>query len=236
MADLLTICQDALAECGFEILTSISGNSDTEARTLLALANRSGNEINKAHEWQQTLTSESSITLVLGVQTYDLPDDMLFYSPETAWNRDTRRPLLLSLTPSEWEYYKGWVFIQGLNLRARIIDKKLEIEQDIATSEVGQQIFFEYRSKNWLTDSVGNGKPKFTADDDIAKFDEFLMSACLRYHIKKQRGLDWQPDYQQFLLELRIHMGNDNGARIARLGGKRQPFIGVNVPDGNYGI
>lgn len=232
---LLEICQDAMAECGFDEPDSITTDPGTEENTLLKLANRAGTSILKAHEWQQTQV-EGNITLALGVQEYDIPAAMLFYSPETMWNRDTRRPVLLALTPSEWQYYKGWVFIQGLNLRGRIQDSKIVFEQAIDTVNDGNEIFFEFRASEWATSASPGFTPKerFTLDDDISKFNRDLMTASLVYRIKKQRGLEYGDDQAEYLLQLRIHMGNDNAARTVRLGGPRMPFIGVNVPDGNF--
>jgi len=230
---LLEIVQDAMAQVGFKTPTSVAGNSSTEAETLLALANRVGNDILKAHNWQQTQV-EGSITLVMGQQNYPIPSQLLFYSPETMWNRDTRRPVLLALTPSEWQYYKGWIFIQGLNLRARIQESEIVFEQPIDTVNAGNEIFYEFRTKTWVDSAGGTPQERFLADDDVSRFDRDLMSSGLVYRIKKQRGLDYQQDQMDFEVELRTHMANDNGARTVRMSGPRMPFIGVNVPDGNF--
>jgi hypothetical protein len=230
---LLEIVQDAMAQAGFRAPTGVASNPSDETQTLLRLANRVGNDILKAHNWQQTQV-EGSITLVSGTQTYSLPSALLFYSPETMWNRDTRRPVLLALTPSEWQYYKGWVFIQGLNLRARIQDSELVFEQTIDSSLNGNEIYFEYRTKAWVDSAVETPQERFILDTDICRFDRDLMSSGLLYRIKQQRGLDYQQDKVDFEIELRTHMANDNAARTVKLAGPRMPFIGVNVPDGNF--
>jgi len=234
---LLEIVQDAMGECGFSYPDTIAGNTGDEAQTLLRLVNRAGTTILKAHEWRQTQI-EGKITLVLAQQEYDIPTEMLFYSTETMWNRDTRRPVLLSLTPSEWQYYKGWIFIQGLNLRARLQGDKIVFEQPIDTVNAGNEIFYEFRSAAWVVNDPGGGgetfKNRFSADDDISLFNRDLVSSCLVYMIKKQRGLEYGDDEQSFYTQLRTHMGNDNAARTVRMGGPRMPFIGVNVPDGNF--
>lgn len=234
---LLEIVNDAMAECGFGKLDAVAGDECDEAQTLLALANRAGTTILKAHEWRQTQV-EGSLTLVQDQQEYDIPSEFLFYSPETMWNRDTRRPVLIALTPSEWQYYKGWIFIQGLNLRARIQGDKFIFEQPIDVVNAGNKIFYEFRSKGWVESDPNNPptsiKNRFDADTDVCFFNRDLMTACLVYLIKKQRGLDYNDDERYFYTQLRIHMGNDNAARTLRLGGPRMPFIGVNVPDGNF--
>ncbi len=230
----LEIVNDAMTECGFQALDTIADPDDDEGRTLLSLVNRAGNNILKAHEWRQTQI-EGELILVQDQQEYDIPQEMLFYSTETMWNRDTRRPVLLALTPSEWQYYKGWIFIQGLNLRARLQGDKIVFEQPIDTVNAGNEIFYEFRSAAWCTDAAGTVfKTRFDLDNDISLFNRDLISKALVFGIKKQRGLDYKDDERSYFVELRTHMGNDNAARTLRLGGPRMPFIGVNVPDGNF--
>lgn len=231
---LLEIVQDAMGEAGFRRPTSVAGNPNDESQTLLTLANRAVNEILKAKPWQINQV-EDSITLVLGQQEYDIPADMLFYSPETMWNRDTRRPVLMALSPQEWQYYKGWIFIQGLNLRGRIQGDKFIFEQPVDSTIAGNNIFFEYRSFSGVTDAGGTPKAKFTADDDLSRYDRDLVSQSVLWRLLRQRGLDdWADVRREYNVQLRTFMGNENAARKVSLAGPRMPFIGVNVPDGNF--
>jgi len=162
---------------------------------------------------------------------------MLFYTTETMWNRDTRRPVLLALTPTEWQYYKGWVFIQGLNLRARLQGTKITFEQAIDASQAGQEIFYEFRSAAWCTNAAGDeAKQRFDADDDICLFNQDLMTENIKWRLKQQRGLEFQSDKLDYMVSLRTHMGNDNAGRRVHLGGRNMPYMGVNVPDGNFGM
>lgn len=185
---LLEIVNDALSEVGFDTLTAVAGEDDQESKTLLSLANRAGTSILKANEWRQTQI-EGSLTLVLDQQEYDIPSEFLFYSTETMWNRDTRRPVVLALTPTEWQYYKGWVFIQGLNLRGRLQGDKIVFEQAIDASSAGQEIFYEFRSAAWCTTADGlTLKQRFTLDDDISLFNRDLMTANLIWRLKSKEA------------------------------------------------
>jgi hypothetical protein len=231
---LLEIVNDALTESGFSALTSCASNTSDEARTMLALANRAGTWLASQGDWTY-LYVDLPITLVAGQQTYPLPADVLFLVPDTAWNRDTRRSVALPMTPTEWQYYKAANFIQGLNLRARIIDGQLEIDQTIDASSNGQTIHLEYRSKYWCVDNALVGKQRFTADTDVSKHDRDLHGAFVRAYLKKQRGLDWQADMGEAMQLLRVHYGNDGTARTVSLGGVRSPVLGANIPDGFFG-
>jgi hypothetical protein len=232
---LLSIVQKAMARTGFRKPSSVAGNASDETQTLLALANEAGELIADAFPWQY-LQTEGSITLVTSDQDYALPTDFLFMTAQSMWNRTAQRPVTISLTSTEWQYYKGWLAVAGLNLRARVQGDEIVIEQTITAAENGEQIFFEYRSKNWLTNSGGTGKAAFTLDTDICLHDEGLMVTCLKYLIKEQRGLDWQSDYMKYQQKLRTHASNNRVARVIRLSGQRTPTLGVTVPDGNFGV
>lgn len=231
---LLQIVQDAMAECGFRAPTQVAGSSSDESQTLLRLANRAGTMITDAHPWQ-VLQKEGSISLVTSTQAYNLPSDFLFLTSQTMWNRDAERPVTIALTPSEWQYYKGWLSVAGLSLRARIQDTQIVFEQNITAAQNGQTVYFEYRSNAWCETNGGTGLARFQSDTDVSNLNRDLVTSCLVYLIKKQRGLDWEMDYQSYVKKLRTHMSNDNGARTARLSGEQMPYLGVSVPDGNYG-
>jgi hypothetical protein len=231
---LLQIVQDAMGECGFRVPTGVASNSNDESQTLLRLANRAGTMIADAFPWQ-ALQVEGTITLVTAQQNYAMPSNFLFYSPETMWNRTDNRPVTIALTPEEWQYYKGWLSIGGLNLRARIQESEFIFDQTITAADNGKVLYFEFRSSAWCETSGGSPLDRFTSDTDVCKFNRDLMSSALKYLILKQRGLDWQLDYQEYMKKLRTHMGNDQAPRIATLGGKKYPILSVVSPIQGYG-
>lgn len=233
---LLSIVQESMARSGFRKPTSVAGNNSDNTQSLLSLANDAGEMIADAYPWQY-LQTEGTFTLVTADQDYALPSDFMFFTSQTMWNRTSDRPVTIALTPTEWQYYKGWLSVAGLNLRARIQGGEIVIEQTVTSTENAQEIYYEYRSSNWLTAADGTtGKPEFTLDTDISKHDKGLMISCLKYLIKEQRGLDYQNDYSKYIKKLRTHTGNANGSRPINLSGKKLPYLGVAVPEGNFGL
>jgi hypothetical protein len=231
---LLTLCQDVAYEVGFPAPDSIVGNTDQTAQQLFRLANREGEALSQAHNWQ-VLTEEGSITLVTADQDYALPGDFRYIVPMTTWNRSDKRIVINPVTSEQWQFLKGWTTINGLNLRARIRGNEMEFEQTIAAGDNGKSIYFEYLSKNWAADSGGTSQHKFQADTDTGRLDEELITQGVVWRFKKAKGLDWEPDFQEYTNLLNKKKARDGGARKLSMGGERIHTVGVNVPDKGFG-
>lgn len=232
---LLTLCQDVADEVGFKRPSSIVGGTTQDQRQLLRLADRAGRMIMVAHDWE-ILLQEGSVTLATGDQDYALPADFDKLIPESMWNRDASRPVVVPLTSREWQYYEGWNFIAGLNLRAMFRGGELVFQQTIDASLNGETVYFDYVSNAFCESSGGTGQSAFAADTDVTRMDEWLHSLLMVALYRKAKGIpDWQVDYQLYKKELHNRIGADGSARAVRLTGINAPFIGANVPDGSYG-
>ena len=232
---LLTLCQDVADEVGIKRPSSIVSGTTQDQKQLLRLADRAGRMIMVAHDWEKLL-KEGSITLVTSTQTYALASDFDKLVPESMWNRDASRPVVIPLTSKEWQYYEGWNYIAGLNLRARFKGGELEFQQDIDASFNGDVIYFDYISNGFCESSGGTAQSSFAADTDVTLMDEYLHSMLMVALYKKAKSIpDWQVDYQFYKKELHNRIGADGSARAVRFAGEKSPFLGANVPDGNYG-
>jgi hypothetical protein len=231
---LLSICQDVAYEVGFPAPASIVNNDTQDAQQLLRLANREGESISQAHPWQ-ILKEEGNVTLVTSDQDYSLPADFRYIIPMSTWNRSDKRIVINPMTSQEWQFLKGWTTINGLNLRARIRNNELEFEQTITSAENGEEIYFEYISKYWAETSGGTSQHKFQADTDVGRIDEELITQGVVWRYKKAKGLDWEPDFTEYMGLLSTTKARDGGSRSLNLGGSSIKSVGLNVPDRDYG-
>ncbi len=232
---LLTICQNVVDEVGFNKINIIAGNNSKDARQLLQFANREGDSLSRAKRWN-ALTSEHLFVLVDGIQSYDLPSDFRFIVPSTTWDRDNNRMVATPLNSKEWQYFKGWASIGGMNRRARIRNNKIEFEQAITAADAGNTIAFEYISKYWAQTDGGVAKAKFTLDNDIPRLDEELITLGIKWRFKKEKGLDWEEDFAEYKLLKMEAMARDGGARTLQFCEPDDLIqFGVNIPDINYG-
>lgn len=227
---LLSIVQDACDDIGFPSPASVVGNSDADQ--YLRLLNREGEALSR-WPWQ-ALIKEDTITLSTADQDYALATDFRYILPETQWNRDDRRQLVW-LNSEEWQFFKGWTTVNGLNLRARIRNNELEFEQTIASGDNGKTIAYEYVSKYWTEDSGSTAQQKFAADTDTSVLDEEILTLGLIWRFRKSKGLNFEADLIEYNRQVELAKAHDGAARMLRLGRAVRQHLGVNIPEGNYG-
>lgn len=226
---LLSIVQDACNDIGWPEPSTVVGNK--EAKQMLRLLNREGQSLSR-WEWEG-LVNEGTITLVAADQDYALADGFRYLLPHTGWNRDDQRPLIW-INSREWQFFKGWTTVNGLNLRARIRNEQIEFEQTIATGDAGKIIAYEYVSKNWVEDSSGTGKAQFSADEDVSVLDEEILTLGLIWRFKKAKGLLFETDLADYQNQVSIVKAQDGSKRDIRLGRGAMQHLGVNTPEGTY--
>jgi len=226
---LLTIVQDAADETGWDQPDTVVGNSDADQ--FLRLLNREGEALSK-WPWE-ILVKEDTFTLVTADQDYALASDFRYLLPTTMWNRDNKRAIIW-LNSQEFQFFKGWTTVNGLNLRARIRNNEIEFEQTITSSDNGKTIAYEYISKNWTADSGSTAQQKFAVDSDTSVLDEELLTLGLVWRFKKAKGMDWQADFQDYKQEVQSAKARDGGSRILRFGRGPVQHLGVNTPEGNF--
>lgn len=230
---LLTIVQDAASEIGFPEPVTVIGNSDQIATQMLRLLNREGETLSR-YPWQ-ALKKEHTFVLVTADQDYALPADFRYIIPSSAWNRDNKRSIIEPLSSEEWQFFKGWTTVNGLNMRARIRNDQFEFEQTISAADNGKTIAYEYISNNWCETSGGTGQTAFAADTDVSLIDEELLTQGLVWRFRKAKGLPFEADLAEYQKNVREAQSRDGGKRKLRLGANNLQHLGVNTPDGNYG-
>lgn len=226
---LLSIVQDAADEVGWERPSTVVGNTD--ARQFLRLLNREG-EILSKWPWQR-LVKEHTFALATGDQDYALPSDYRYMIPSTQWNRDNKRRIIW-ITSEEWQFFKGWTTVNGLNLRARLRNNTFELEQEIVSGDNGKTIAFEYVSKNWTLDNTSTAQQKFAADDDTSILDEELLTMGLIWRFRKAKGLDFASELAEYQSEVNRIKAQDKVSRKISLSNNYKTHLGVNTQEGDY--
>lgn len=234
---LLTIAQDAADYIGFTRPGSIIGATSDTARRLLSMCNREGEFLSQDEPPWNELVIEGSITLVTADQDYALPTDYRHMIPDTTWNRESSRRVITPISPSQWQFYKAWDTVDGINFRARIRNSQLEFEQTITAADNGTVITFEYISKYWaISDGTGSAdQTRFANDADTVVFDEELFTQGVIWRLEKSTGLDWKDSFTMYEKLKRKKLARSNSARtLDRTGNSFGRYLGVNVPDDDY--
>jgi len=234
---LLTIAQDAADYIGFTRPASIIGGTSDTSRRLLSLCNREGETLSQEEPPWNELVKDGSITLATADQDYALPSDYRNMILDTTWNRAASRRVITPISPSQWQFYKAWNTVDGINFRARVRNNELEFEQTIAAADNGTVITFEYISKFWsISEGTGSADQKrFANDADTIVFDEELFTQGVIWRLEKSTGLDYKDSYTMYNQLKRKKLARSNSARTLDLTGNGfGRYLGVNVPDDDF--
>jgi hypothetical protein len=232
---LWTINQ-AAGELGLNPTNSVT-STDTQTIQLLALLNRSGNDLTLGYPWQQ-LREEYLFNTVNGQEAYSLPSNWLYFLDQTQWDRTNHWPLMGPKSAQEWQWLKGGLLSQGPRLRYRIWDDEFHVFPTPGASP--WTLAMEYISKDWVetpgtpdtyTDSV-------TTDAQIPLIDCWLMVAYIKLKFYEAKGLSTDALLRDFMNVFTTLTGKEKGAPILNMAPRvRSILLGpYSIPDGNWPI
>lgn len=217
--------------------TDIAGSTDKRTVQFWQLATDVGQRLTKIPYKWQILTSEFTITTVVGVDTYDLPTDFDGFVQDSSWNRTTRLPVLGSLQQFEWQMLKARL-LAGTTFTAlfRVADDKVQFYQPPTSV---QTIVLPYTSRGWVRDGVDPliRKDNLETNDDIVLFDPQLFKAALKLAWYESKQFDTTKVERQYQQALSAAQGTDSPSRTLSIGRAADyPYLGVmNIPDTGYG-
>ncbi|MDB4725954.1 hypothetical protein OAF54_00865 [bacterium] len=235
---LLTLVQDSLKEIGgFEIPTSVVGNTNETAVLSLALANRSLKETAKRTKWVNLIV-RGTITTADATDEYALPSDFKGIINDSMWDDTNNRKVFGPISPTEWEYYKNSDITQQSLTRYMRIFKSTTSNDRVfylyPTPDSVATLRYEYQSNGLAQSSGGTLQEKYLADTDTSLLDEDTVALGFKWRILKSRGLPYAEEFRDYEAAVEDSI-NDTGAPIVDLGGpslsNRFMFI---TPEGNW--
>jgi hypothetical protein len=155
---------------------------------------------------------------------YDRTERRMVFGPRSAQDWQESEALPFTGPLYSYRFWQGNIYIQP-------------------APPVGHQVYFEYASdfpisgKTSSTDATVIWKKRFAFDDDTFMLDENLLLKYLRWAWKKEKGLPFVTEKQDYEAILADAMGNDNTkGDLNMAGGARGPIPGIWVPAGNWSI
>lgn len=185
---LLTIAADVFDEVQVQRESTIVGNTRPGARRLLRYANSIGKQLIRDYNWQ-ALRREHTFTAAGGqLQSGALPPDFLRLVPDTFYDRTNDGLLIGPIDPAEWQMlvtheYQG----SGWHER-RFIYRNGEIRV-IPDFGGGESCVLEYITNQWCEDAAGASKTAITADTDVARIDEELLTLAIASSWLQSEGM-----------------------------------------------
>ena len=238
------ICKEALGLQGLPVPTAIAANTnDVTSRQIWTVLRSQGRRLVKptrTHRWQ-ALTREWQLATVPGQTRYDFPADFDSLHDLTAWNKDSRLPMLGPASSPQWQSVKvrdlgGTTF----SITYRTVEDQLEID---FSPSVSQTLTLVYNSRAWVKlASSAPGAPVYAdapeGDGDIVMLDPEMMVAAVQYGFMSAKGFDTTHIAAMVdrLIESAINADTDAPV-LSAAHSAEHPLLSAefNVPDTGYG-
>lgn len=222
-------------EIGFDLPSSYIGNTDSNVRQLVALANKTGQllrDLRLQYLIRQSFINLASIadggqgTVDLAedpdgrISWYPFPSDFYCVVPDTSY-QNGRIDVAEWPTPAYmWAYLISRTGPQTLRVRVRTIKDRIYV----FSPDASQLLQFEYISSQPITVATTGITPStvpttsdvFTTDADTWDLDDVLFEGELKWRYKKEKGLDYQQDMDDARLYRNELRARDSNATTIR--------------------
>ena len=242
--NFLTIAREVASVVGMKDISSLVGNNEPHARSMLTLLNRGGRILAQKRgpsgQGWVVLTREFVFTTQAGEDEYQLPEDYQELVDGTIWDRNSYREARGPLSPREWQSIKsGLIETTSITPNFRLRRSRQGTGRSFFIDPVpssSETLVIEYTSNHWLTNSTGDTfRSKIVADTDEPLFDDDLVTLDLEWRFKQSRGLSFAAELAEFEIERDRRFGKDPGPRKIYLGQGRRLSFRDQVPETGYG-
>lgn len=227
----LTIIQDACGRLGIQVPTAVFSSTDEQVIQMRSLLNEAGKALARIHDWKVLNKEQTFTTVAASAQTNAVPLDFDRYLNETMFNRSQHEKIYGPFDSSEWQLDKAG--FTGLSVTSAFRFRGDDI-LITPTPSAGDNVYYEYISKNWAESVLAVEKAKLTADDDVPLLDEELLTKALEWRFLRSKGLDYAEEFQDYEIQLANKIARDGGAKILNGSTEYSDDIFVNVPEGNW--
>jgi hypothetical protein len=232
MASLLTICQDAI-EGVLEnaVPSTIIGNSAPTAVLLKNCAQDVGRALERGYKWQALKKSYTFATSD-GVTAYDLPEELRRFANMTIYS-DTDEWPLINVSDARWRELQSGIVVSSIRFQYAVFANQINVNP--APDATSVNIVFDYYTKYFCESSGGTGLDRWTADTDVSRLDDNLMTLGIRYRYLSRQGLPYEEEKAEYLAAISDLRADDQPQGIIDVGlvPARLP---VNVADGNWSL
>src|SRR6478735_8966252 len=208
------IVTQLMRSMGLNPPSTISSSQDPTALQFWALCNDVGRALLDMHDWQ-ALSKDHTITTLVGVPNYPLPEDWNNYVADAAWNQTTRLPAIGSLREYEWQMLKARLMAgTTFTMMFRVQDDEVTFYE---TPSTPQTIVMPYCSRGWVRTATGTYRDNVQQDDDIILYDSQLFKAGLKLAWLAEKKFDTTRQQMMFDTMLDNAKGKDTPARTLTL-------------------
>lgn len=228
---VLTVAKDVAKVIGVAVPDTVASNTSREIVELFSTMCEMALRISRGHYWRSlakidTMTGDGSLT------AFDLPSD---YDRQLVksqlWASSLQTPLSPISSLDEWLGLEVQSFDFVLNAWI-IYGDQVHVKPALANAATAK---YFYQSNLIAKASDDMLKAAFTADDDVFRLDEQLLTHAVIWRWKENKGQPYaenMADYEELKERL---VSRDKGSRKILLGKVRMPYDAttaypVNVP------
>lgn len=235
---LLTLVQEFCDRRGLDRPSVVMASGDDTIRQIRALANEVLTDITGRGKAWGMLKKEATFNTVASEQQ-DLITNIAAAGfkkiiPDTMYNRTTKLPIQGPIGSAEFQAKEALPSSSPYLKYTIRADGYLYIQP---APPLGHVIYFEYESDYAVKASAGSTyKKRFTLDNDVFLLNSDLLFLGLNAKYRREKGLSYAQEQQDYEFLLNQEMGNDVTARETNIGGTRldTPVPGFLVPAGNW--
>jgi hypothetical protein len=234
---LLTLAQHFCERQNLPSPATVYGSTDKQVVQIKALIEEEGNDLSQRGAWQGLINEASHTSLAAedqGAIATIASNGFRFILNDTIWDRTTLLPVCGPMDSRNWQALKA-LLSTGPRYLYRIRGGKLLVNP---TAVAGESWYFEYVSKNWISDSSGvTFKNYFTADSDLVLLPEELMLMGLRWRWLREKGFDYAELFRIYELQAKDALGRDGGKPVMSMdSGHGGPQPGIFVSPGSWSV
>lgn len=196
----LELVREACGIVGISRPNTITGSADTGVRQLLGLVNKEGRDLSARYAWQ-SLTREATFATTAAEDQGSLAtiigaaNAYRYIVNETMWNRDRKEPVLGPNSSMKWQALKT------LDLSGPYTEYRIRGDHLLFTPipAAGEDIYFEYVTKNWCTSEDGEEqRAAVSNDEDVFLLSDEIMLVGVEWRWRKAKGLSYTEDFNSY--------------------------------------
>lgn len=216
---ILSAIQNVCKVVGLDVPPAAVASTTREHVELTALANEMADRIAQSHDWQ-SLKSLATMTGDGATQSHSLPTDYArMLKKAQVWSSLLETPLTPISDTDEWLGLDVQAFDFVINAWT-IYGDQMHIKPALASAVTAK---YFYISNQIVAPENGSKKTEFTADDDVFRLSERLLTLGMIWQWRAHKGLPYQEDMQTFEALKEALVSQDKGSRMMRLGTVRLP-------------
>jgi hypothetical protein len=149
------------------------------------------------------------------------------------WNRTSSWPVMGPLDSLEWQQRQASGTNAGMGNWFRIRGNSILF---YPTPVAGDQIFFDYISRNWCLSVANVEQEAWAADADTGLINEEMMTLGVIWRFLKAKGLDYGEEFMTYERAVDHWTSVDGAKPVIDMTGQFTEHLTLTIPEGSWDV